>query len=131
MKYVISALVILSFAVGIKAAPLVLNAPILGSGTPVTVAISSTTITKLPTSQTSGRTGVYISNPTTNAAPVSGFLGDCSSTALASTIRPISISTNPASNNMFLPIREDVCLWLISLNTAAATASIHYQEIKQ
>lgn len=109
----------------------VVESPILGYGTPTTVSISSSTLTKVPTSQTAGRNGVYVTNPSTNS--VAGFLGDCTSTALASTIRPIqfSIATVGISENIFyFPIREDVCLWLISLNSGAAT-SIHYQEVKK
>jgi len=131
MKYFIFGFIVLSFYVSLEGAPLVAEAPIKEYGTPVTLAISSTTLTKLPTNQTSGRMGVYVSNPATNGDAVSGFLGDCTSTALASTIRPIIISTTPTFNNRYFPIREDVCLWLIALNTAVASTSVHYQEIKQ
>lgn len=109
----------------------VVEQPINSYGTPVTVAISSTTLTMVPTSQTSGRFGIFVSNPSSNAAAIEGFLGNCTSTALASTIRPISISTNPANNSQYISMREDVCLWLLSLNTAASSANIHYQEVKQ
>jgi hypothetical protein len=113
----------------IEAAPIVLDAPIRDSGTPVTIAISSTTLTKLPTSQTSGRVGVYVDNPSSAGnADVSGFFGNCTSTALASTIRPIVISTAAVTTDYF-PMREDVCLWLISLQTGSASINVHYQEV--
>lgn len=130
MKKLIS-VVCLSIASVCSAAPPVMETPILGYGTPVTVSISSTTLTKVPTTQTSGRVGIFLNNPTTNAQPVSGFYGNCTSTALAATIRPITISTNTASNFQYFSMREDVCLWLISLDVAAASAPIHYQEVKQ
>lgn len=112
---------------------LVRETPIIDFATPVTIAISSTTLTKVPTTQTSGRFGLYINNPSTNSGSISGFLGNCTSTALAITIRPIVFSTNPVQNSVadFFPMREDVCLWLISENTAAATANLHYQEVKK
>lgn len=116
------------------AAPLYTESPINGTGTPVTVAISSTTLTKVPTSQTSGRVGIYLNVPSTWS--VVGFMGDCTSTALASTIRPLefsktTINVGPSADPYYLPIREDVCLWLISLNTTAASQNVHYQEVKK
>lgn len=115
------------FAVKSHAAPLEAEAPIKDVGTPVTVSISTSTLTKVPTSQTSGRMGIFIDSPSSNSARTVGFLGDCSSTALASTIRPIEIA--PGTNTTYIGIREDVCLWLLSLNTSAE--SVHYQEVKQ
>lgn len=111
----------------------VVEAPINGYGTPVTISISSTTLTKIPTSQTSGRFGIYVNNPSTR--PVAGFFGDCSSTALAATIRPIqfsltTVNTGP-SDVRYFSMREDVCLWLISIITDTGSQSIHYQEVKQ
>ena len=103
------------------------EAPVNGYGTPVTVSISTSTLTMVPTSQTSGRMGIFIDNPASNSAVMVGFFGNCTSTALASTIRPIEIA--PSSNSTYLPMREDVCLWLISLHTSAQ--NIHYQEVKQ
>lgn len=117
----------------LKAAPLVAEAPIKGVGTPVSIAISSTTITKVPSSQLSGRMGIYISNP--NVGNVAGFIGDCTSTALSNTIRPFQFGLSAVGNDQspmfYVPIPEDFCLWLIALNTAAATTTIHYQEVKQ
>lgn len=110
------------------AASLVTETPIKDYGTPVTISISSSTLTMVPSSQVSGRIGVFIDNPATNTGRIVGFFGNCTSTALASTIRPIEIS--PGNNTSYFPIREDVCLWLITTNTAAAE-NAHYQEVKQ
>lgn len=110
------------------AATPVAEAPIKNFGTPVTVTVTTqTTLTMLPTSQTSGRMGIFIDNPASNSAAVSGFLGNCTSTSIASTIRPIEIS--PGANSTYIPIREDVCLWLVSL--ASGSLSVHYQEVLQ
>ena len=128
-KALLSLVILLCWYGKAQAAPPVVEAPIRDVGTPVTVAISSTTLTKVPTSQTSGRMGIFIDNPSTNTENIVGFLGDCSSTALASTIRPIELP--PSVNTAYIPIREDICLWLLSLDTASATKNIHYQEIKQ
>lgn len=111
------------------AAPPVMEAPISGYGTPVTIAISSTTLTMVPSSQTSGRVGIFIDVPYTVTHPVAGFFGNCTSTSLANTIRPIEISSESARS--YISMNQDVCLWLLSLNVAAATQNIHYQEIKQ
>ena len=110
----------------VYAAPQVAEAPIKDVGTPVTISLSSTTLTMVPSSQTSGRFGIYVSNPSTTT--VSGFYGNCTSTILASTIRPISISSY--TYQTYYSMRDDVCLWLLSLSTTGPT-SIHYQEVKQ
>ncbi len=109
------------------AATPVAEAPIKDFGVPVTISISTSTLTKVPSSQTSGRMGIFIDAPYTNNARVVGFFGNCTSTALAATIRPIEIA--PATNTGYISLREDVCLWLVSLHTAAE--SIHYQEVLQ
>lgn len=129
-SFLLFAFSILSFSCLHAAGSLVSESPIAAYGTPVTIAISSNTITKVPSSQLSGRFGIYISNPSTNAGDVAGFFGNCSSTALASTIRPIVISTRSVVGMDYIPMREDVCLWLISIPTSAATQNIHYQEVK-
>lgn len=110
-------------------APLVTEAPILGVGTPITIAVSSTTLTMVPSSQASGRLGVFVDISSTNTARVSGFFGNCTSTSLSNTIRPIEIA--PSSNSTYFPIREDVCMWLLSLDSTLSTLAVHYQEVKQ
>lgn len=110
-------------------APPVAEAPVKGYGTPVTIAISSTTLTMVPSSQTSGRAGIIFDNPNTNTGYMVGFYGDCTSTALANTIRPVEIG--PSTNSTFISLREDVCLWLITTNTAISSENAHYQEVKQ
>lgn len=112
-----------AFAAGVPT----IESPIRDYGTPVTVSISTSTLTMVPTSQTTGRLGIFIDAPSTNTGKMVGFFGNCTSTALASTIRPIEIS--PSTNSTYIGIREDVCLWLLSTHTSAE--NIHYQEIKQ
>ena len=111
------------FAAGVAT----IEAPVKDYGTPVTVSIDETNLTKLPTSQTSGRIGIFISVPSANTGDIVGFFGDCTSTALASTIRPIQLIRG--SSSAFIPLREDVCLWLIT--THSANENVHYQEVKQ
>lgn len=131
MKFVLALVLIASLSVAVFAAPPVMEAPINGFGTPVTVAVSSTTLTKVPSSQTSGRVGVYVSLPAGNTGMV-GHIGNCTSTSLASTLRPIEISTGTGMlPSRYFPIREDVCLWLLSLNANEATQTLNYQEVKQ
>lgn len=111
----------------------VAEAPINGYGTPTSVAVSSTTLTKVPTSQTSGRMGIFISNPSNaSALPVTGFYGNCTSNSVAVTVRPIEIvSSSTTITNRYFSMREDVCLWLLSQDPSAASKSIFYQEVKQ
>lgn len=124
---------LLMLAGKLYAEPLVIEAPIKAVGTPVTLAISSTTLTKLPTTQLSGRQGVYVSNPSTSI--IAGFMGDCTSTSLASTIRPFEFARTTTAvgdaSMQFFPLREDICLWLISIDVTASSKNIHYQEIKK
>lgn len=109
------------------AAPPVMEAPIKSNGTPVTISIDNSTLTKVPSSQTSGRIGIFIDAPSTNTGNLVGFLGNCTSTALASTIRPVEIT--PSATTAFYPLREDVCLWLITTHSGPENA--HYQEVVQ
>ena len=127
MKKIIFTLAVLGLAGICHAATPVAEAPVKDYGTPVTISISTSTLTMVPSSQTSGRIGIFLDNPGTNNARVVGFYGNCTSTALASTIRPIEIAQ--ATNSTYIPLREDVCLWFLSLHTSAE--SIHYQEVKQ
>lgn len=126
MRYIITGIVISFMALVVYSAPLVVEAPVKGYGTPTTVSISTSTWTQIPTSQTSGRLGVFVDNPNGNSVMV-GHIGDCSSTSIATTVRPIEIAAS--SNSSYIPLREDVCLWLLSL--ASSAESVHYQEVKQ
>jgi hypothetical protein len=112
-----------AFAAGVPT----IESPIRDYGTPTTVSISTSTLTKVPTSQTSGRIGIFIDAPSTNSGRTVGFFGDCSSTSIATTVRPLEIS--PGTNTSYLALREDVCLWLLSTHTSAE--NVHYQEVKQ
>lgn len=107
--------------------PLVAEAPVNAYGTPVTVSIDNTTLTKLPSSQTAGRVGIYLDVPNTNTGKIVGFFGNCTSTALSSTIRPIEIA--PSSNSSFIGMTDGVCLWFITTHTGPE--NVHYQEVKQ
>lgn len=112
-------------------APPVAEAPISGYGTPVTISVSSNTLTKVPTTQTSGRMGIVIRNPSTNLGNIAGHMGDCTSTAVASTVQPFLIVTSSSSAHQYISMREDVCLWLISLNFLTSAQNVHVQEVKQ
>jgi hypothetical protein len=111
-----------------KFAPRVMEAELSQFGTPATVSVSTSAWTKVnPSSSLTSRSGIIVSVPSTNNANVVGILGNCTSTAIATTVRPIEI----AKGNGFtlFPLADDVCLWLLSLHTAAE--SVHYQEITQ
>lgn len=112
------------------AGALVVESPVNDYGTPVTVSISSTTLTKVPTSQTSGRMGVFLNNPSPDVSAIQGFFGNCTSTSLANTIRPIALSTG-TTGGRYISMREDVCLWFIAVSSINASQPLHYQEVKQ
>jgi hypothetical protein len=129
MKKLVLATLFLSLAgMALAAGVRVLDTPILGYGTPASVDVSTSTWTKLPTSQTVGRVAVYVDNPSANNAAVVAHIGDCSSTSIATTVRPIEI-LNGDNEGLYITLREDVCLWALSLHTSSET--VHYQEIKK
>lgn len=132
-KLVLGLFLVGSFVFFSHAAPLVTIAPINGFGTPVAIQISSTTYTCVPSSsavQLSGRLGVFVSNPGSNQ--IEGIYGNCTSNSVSTTIRPIHIqSSTTTTSGAYFSMREDVCLWLISLNPTNQWQQIFYQEIKQ
>jgi hypothetical protein len=107
--------------------PRVQESAITGFGTPTTVSISTSAWTKVPTTTLESRSGFIISLPATASANMAGHLQSCSSTVIATTVRPIEI----VKGNGFtlFPVSNDVCLWLISLHTEAE--NVHVQEINQ
>lgn len=117
----------------LQAAPLTLDAPINSVGTPTAVAISSTSWTKVPTSQTTGRVGVYVTSSSTNSAnPIVGHIGNCTSTSVDTNVRPIQLTASSTTvTTAYFEIRDDVCLWLLSTYTPFATQVIFVQEVKK
>lgn len=127
MKKIVFVLGLIAAASASQAATPVAETPVKSFGTPVTISIDNSTLTKVPSSQASGRVGIFLDSPATNSGKIVGFFGNCTSTALANTIRPIEVS--PTSNSSYFSMREDVCLWLITTN--ASPESVHYQEVIQ
>lgn len=120
-------LAVLPLSGAFAAKPLVAEAPITDYGTPVTVSVSSFTLTQIPTSQTAGRTGIFLDVPSTNTGNLVGHFGNCSAAAVAATIRPLEVP--PSASSVFIPIAPNVCLWVITTHTSAE--NVHYQEVKQ
>lgn len=111
-----------------KAGFLVEEAPIGSVGTPTTVSVSSSTWTKVPTSSSlNQRSGIIISVPSTNTANIVAHIGGCSSTSIATTVRPMEVAKG--SGFVLVPIDNNTCLWTLTLNTSAE--NIHVQEIRQ
>lgn len=127
MKYLIAFLLLSFMAIAGNAAAPVFESPIYNYGTPVTVSIDNSTLTKVPTSQTSGRNGIFLAIPSANTGDIVGFIGNCTSTGLANTIRPLKFTKS--TNSVYIPIREDICLWLVTTN--GSPESISYQEAIQ
>lgn len=111
----------------IHGAPMTMEAPIRDYGTPTTVSISTSAWTMVPTTSTTGRIGIYVDVPATANASMVAHIGNCTSTAVATTVRPIEIVKGEQSS--YFPLRDDVCLWVLSLHSAAE--SLHYQEVKK
>lgn len=110
----------------VMAAPLVAEAPIMGVGSGTTVSVSTYAWTELPTTSTlSSRSGIKISNPSTNTGNVVCILATTTPTE-ATTVRPIEIQPG---ENPFIPCRIDIELYCISLHTAAE--NVHVQEVRQ
>jgi hypothetical protein len=111
----------------LKASPLGTETPIRSYGTPTTVSISTSAWTLVPASQSlSGQTGILVSLPASASAVMVGHLASCTSTSVATTVRPLEIAKG---GFVLVPVADNVCLYLLSLHTAAESA--HVQEIKQ
>lgn len=132
MRFKSMAVISLMVGLGLSKAnagkPLVAEAPTNDFGTPTTVSVSSSTLTKVPATQTTGRVGFWLDSPSTNTGNLVGQQGNCTSAPAASTIRPIEIS--PSANTAFYPLSDQQCLWLITTNTGAAE-NVHTEDIKQ
>ena len=114
----------------LRASPLSVNSTevsISTIGTPTTVSVSTSAWTMVPAaSSMTGREGIMVSLPTTLNAVVVGHLGNCTSTAVATTVRPLEFAKG---GFVLVPVGPGVCLWTLSLHTGAE--SIHVQEIGQ
>ena len=108
--------------------PLVAEAPVNSVAAATTVSISTSTWTLVPTSNTAGRFGVLVNNPSGNNARMVGVLSTNSSTPTeATTVRPLEFA--PATDFTFLPVSDKIYVYLLSLHTSAE--SVHVQEVKQ
>lgn len=131
MKRLALASLVSMLSVGLYAesnyAPMVEEATILGYGTPATISISNSAWTKVPTTAYGSRSGFVVSVPASNNANMVGHLANCTSTAIATTVRPIEIIKG--NGFTLFPAGNGVCLWLLSLHSGAENA--HVQEIAQ
>lgn len=110
------------------AASQVAEMPVTQYGTPTTVSVSTSAWTKVPaTSSLTGRVGILVKNDFSNNAKMVGILDSCSSTSIATTVRPLGFSTG--SDFTLIPVNDNVCLYLLSLHTAAE--NVHVQEVSQ
>lgn len=105
------------------------ESPVGGVGTPATISISSTTLTKVPSTSTlSLRSGIVLNVPNTNSGDIVGHYGGCSTAPAGSTVQVIEIG--PSLADRYYPIDNNVCLWVITTNTSASE-NIHVQEVRQ
>ena len=101
---------------------------------PIRVPIQATTVspstsswTAVPTTDTSGRTLVHLSNPSGNSASFAVVISSLSATpAEATTVRPFELEPG---EGMWLLMPPSVYAYAMSLHTS--TESIHVQEFKQ
>lgn len=105
------------------ASPLSTETPIRSVGTPVTVSVATATWTKVTT--TSGQTG-YIVSTSSATSYMAGHLGNCTSTSIATTVRPFSFVPGAFT---LIPVADNICLW--TLNLGASAENMHVQGIKQ
>lgn len=97
-------------------------------GTSTTVSISTSAWTKVPAaSSLARRAGMVVSVPSTNNANVVGDLGSCSGYSSATSIRPLEFVKG--AGFILVPIDDNLCLYLLSLHTAAE--NVHVKEIRQ
>lgn len=96
-------------------------------GTPTTLSVSTSAWTLAPAaSSLTSRTGVTVSVPASNTANIVAHVGDCPSTAVAISVRPMELIRG--NGFTFFPVNNDACVWLLSLHTAAE--NVHVQEFK-
>ena len=109
-------------------APFAAEAPVIAYGTPTTVSVSESAWTKVPASQTiNGRMALIVDVPATSNANMVGHLGDCTSTSIATTVRPLEFIKS--SGFAVIGVNPGVCLWMLSLHSGAE--NVHVQEVKQ
>jgi len=113
--------------------PLVAEAPIKEVAVGVTVSASTSAWTREAATTTQGRFGVLVSNPGSNSAAVvlaltnaDSLACDATITAPATTVRSIEISRG---GQAFIPVSDGVCVYFLSLHTAAE--NVHFQSVKQ
>lgn len=100
----------------------------VGTGTTVSISTSAWTLVPASSSLTSqDRSGIKVSNPSTNNAAFAAILSTSSVTpGEATTVRPIEIG---AGENPFIEAEKNIFLYLLSLHTSAENA--HVQEVGQ
>ncbi len=127
MKKLIVLSLLLSPAVA-SAAPGVFEVPVTSYGTPTTVSVSTITWTKAPAATSlTDRTAIIVNNPNANTARMVGHIGGCSATSIATTVQPLEFA--PSTDFTIVPLADGVCLWLLSLHSAAE--NVHVQEVSQ
>lgn len=102
------------------------EAPIFNYGTPVSTDISTSTWTRVPSSNLTGRAGFFITNKSTNTANMFGHFGSSTTPTLATSVRPIVFK---AGITMYIPASSDVVIWLLS--GASSSETVDVQEVKQ
>lgn len=109
-----------------KADPKVMESPWSSYGTPTTVSISSSAWTAVPTtSSLSGRRAILVSIPASASASDFAHIGGCTSTDVATTVRPMELTKGGFYT---LPLGDRDCLWVMTLHTSAQ--NLHVQEVK-
>lgn len=120
-------LLILAVSFGTVHADNVREVPFTSASGSETVSISSFTFTKIPTTQVDGRWGFYVGVPSTNTGDIVGVAGNCTSTSVATTVRPIQMIKGTSS--YFFKYNQGMCLWLITTHTSAE--NVHVEQVIQ
>lgn len=114
------------------AATEVYELPISSATQPAAISIASAAWTNATPAavKLTDMAGIAIGNPSSNARDMFGFLSDCTTPTYSTTsIRgpfeiPVATVTAGGYKASFIPMTEDMCLWLVGRHTAAEAVTV-------
>jgi hypothetical protein len=119
-------LALLFVGVSVYAAPAVIEQPIIDHGTAGSVSVSTSAWTAVPTTPTSGRTGMFVTVQSSATANMHGHIGTSSTPTLSTSRHPIVLKPGITQ---YHALAQNEYLYLISKHTSSER--VEYQEVKQ
>lgn len=123
-----SIFIVLGFTLISLGAGAVYEQPINAQATAGCVNVSSTTWTAVPTTADTSRFGLYATVVSTAAANMAGHIGTTTAPTLGTTVHPIIFKPGVTQ---YHGLSSASILYMLSIQTAAATETVCFQEIRQ